>query len=414
MIHYTEALDIIAQAVKPLAASDCPLDQLDNQATAEDVISKIDVPGFANSAMDGFAVRSADTSTASDSDPVRLPVHGVMAAGDRPGQELGAGTAVEIMTGAPIPTGADAVIPVEQVETKPADQDTIPQIIIGQPVAAGHNIRLPGEDFRRGDTLLRKGRLISPHGIMGIAATGIDRVRARPAPRIAVLTTGSELTASGVPNRAGIIRDANGPYLRACVQRLGATLTRHESISDSPEALEKTIGDTQDKADIVLTTGGVSAGRFDSVPDAVVRLGGEVLFHKVAIRPGKPLLFARLADGNLLFGLPGNPIAVAACLRFFVMPALRLLQDLPAERFHAARAMENIRKKPGMRFFGKAQVEVNDDGQLQTRLLPGQESFKINPLVKSNGWAIIPEDVETVAAGDLIEVAPLYPTEFLQ
>ena len=332
MIHYTEALDIIAQAVKPLAASDCPLDQLDNQATAEDVISKIDVPGFANSAMDGFAVRSADTGTASDSDPVRLSVHGVVAAGDRPGEALEAGTAVEIMTGAPIPTGADAVIPVEQVETKPADQDTMPEIVIGQPVVAGRNVRLPGEDFRQGDTLLRKGRLISPHGIMGIAATGIDRVRARPAPRIAVLTTGSELTASGVPNRAGIIRDANGPYLRACVQRLGATLTRHESISDSPEALEKTIGETQYKADIVLTTGGVSAGRFDSVPDAVVRLGGEVLFHKVAIRPGKPLLFARLSDGNLLFGLPGNPIAVAACLRFFVMPALRLLQDLPAER----------------------------------------------------------------------------------
>ncbi len=414
MIHYTEALEIIARAVKPVSASDCPLDQLGNRATAEDVISRIAVPGFANSAMDGFAVRSADTRTASDSDPVRLPVHGTVAAGDGPGEELKAGTAVEIMTGAPIPTGADAVIPVEHVEKKSADQETMSQILIGQPIAAGQNVRLPGEDFRQGDTLLRKGRLINPHGLMGIAATGIDQVRSRPAPRIAVLTTGNELTASGVPDRAGTIRDANGPYLRACVQRLGATLTRHEWISDSPEALEKSIRETQNETDIILTTGGVSAGRFDNVPDTIVRLGGEVLFHKVAIRPGKPLLFARLADGNLLFGLPGNPIAVAVCLRFFVIPALRSLQDLPAERFHAARAMEDIRKKPGMRFFGKAHVEVNDDGQLQTRLLPGQESFKINSLVKSNGWAIVPEDVETVAAGDLIEIASLYPTEFLQ
>jgi molybdopterin molybdotransferase len=414
MIRYSEALEIIARAVEPLAASDCPLDRLGNTATVGDIVSKIDVPGFANSAMDGFAVRSADIGPASDGNPVRLPVQGRVAAGGQPGEELRAGTAVEIMTGAPIPSGADAVIPVERVEQEPTDQETTQQIIIKKPVAAGANVRLPGEDFQQGDTLLRGGQLIRPHGIMGIAATGIDQVRTRPAPRVAVLTTGNELTASGAPDRAGLIRDANGPYLTACIQHLGATLSAHARVSDDPEALEKSIRVAQQNADMVLTTGGVSAGRFDNVPDVIVRLGGEVLFHKVAIRPGKPLLLARLAGGQLLFGLPGNPIAVAACLRFFAIPALRLLQNLPAERFHAARIMEDISKKPELRFFGKARVEVNEDGQLQTRLLPGQESFKINPLVKSNGWAIVPEGVGTIAAGDLIQVAPLYPTEFLQ
>jgi molybdopterin molybdotransferase len=299
MIRYSEALEIIARAVEPLAASDCPLDRLGNTATVGDIVSKIDVPGFANSAMDGFAVRSADIGPASDGNPVRLPVQGRVAAGGQPGEELRAGTAVEIMTGAPIPSGADAVIPVERVEQEPTDQETTQQIIIKKPVAAGANVRLPGEDFQQGDTLLRGGQLIRPHGIMGIAATGIDQVRTRPAPRVAVLTTGNELTASGAPDRAGLIRDANGPYLTACIQHLGATLSAHARVSDDPEALEKSIRVAQQNADMVLTTGGVSAGRFDNVPDVIVRLGGEVLFHKVAIRPGKPLLLARLAGGQL-------------------------------------------------------------------------------------------------------------------
>ena len=414
MIHYTEALEIIARSVEPLAASDSLLDQLSNRATVGDIISAIDVPGFANSAMDGFAVRAADTGAATDSRPVRLPVKGMVAAGDGPGEQLKAGTAVEIMTGAPVPTGADAVIPVERIEKEPGDQRTTCPIIIKQPATAGDNVRFRGEDFSKGDTILRGGQLIRPQSLMGIAADGIDQVRSRPAPQVAVLTTGNELTDSGAPDRTGLIRDANGPYLRACVRHLGAGLTEHESVSDSPQALENKIRQIQDKADIVVTTGGVSAGRFDCVPDAITRLGGKVLFHKVAIRPGKPLLFARLPSGNLLFGLPGNPIAVAACFRFFVVPALRLLQGLPDERFHAARTMEDISKRAELYFFGKAHAEIKDDGNLRVRLLPGQESFKINPLLKSNAWAIVPEGVETLSAGELIQVAPLYPTEFLQ
>jgi len=414
MINYSEALDIIARAIEPVAASISPLDELADRATVADVISKIDVPGFANSAMDGFAVRSADTTTATETNPIRLPVQGLVAAGDPPGQKITAGRAVEIMTGGPLPEGCDAVIPVERVEQVQTKQQTNRQILIRERVAAGRNVRTPAEDFRRGDTVIRERQFIGPHAVMGMAATGIDEISARRPPGVAILTTGDELAAAGLPDRIGIIRDANGPYLKACVQQLGLTLTGSEHVPDSPEALEKSIRSAQDGADIILTTGAVSVGKYDHIPAVVERLGGDVFFHRVAIRPGKPLLFARLANGTLLFGLPGNPIAVAACLRFFVIPALRALQGLSDERFHAARAAGDIRKKPGLRWFGKAHIEVSSRGELEARLLPGQESFKINSLVHANGWVIVPEDAETVRAGELVKVAPLYPTEFLQ
>jgi molybdopterin molybdotransferase len=359
-------------------------------------------------------VRSTDTASASDADPVCLTVQDTIAAGDQPVDEIKAGHAVEIMTGAVVPQGCDAVVPVERVEKAQAAAESEHQVIIRQPVAAGQHIRLPAEDFRRGETVIGSGQLILPHGLMGMAATGVDEASALRPPNLAILTTGDELTAAGIPERTGIIRDANGPYLKACAAYLGVTLTGDARVSDSPESLENSLREFQDKADIILTTGGVSAGRYDAVPDVVVRIGGEILFHKVAIRPGKPLLFARLANGKLLFGLPGNPIAVAACLRFFVVPALRLLQGLPAERFHPARAIEDMSKKSALRFFGKARATVDNNGLLQARLLPGQESFKINSLVKSNAWVIIPETAETIRAGDLIEIAPLYPTGFLQ
>jgi molybdopterin molybdotransferase len=222
------------------------------------------------------------------------------------------------------------------------------------------------------------------------------------------------LTAAGIPTQEGLIRDANGPYLATFLQHIGATLSSHQNVPDSNVELEKAIIQNSDAADIVLTTGGVSAGRFDQVPQTVVECGGEVLFHKVGIKPGKPILFARLKNGSLLFGLPGNPVAVAVGLRFFVLPAIRMLQGLAPEKLHSALNMAPIHKRPNLRFFAKARATVNDDGQIEVTVLPGQESFRIGPLLESNCWAIAPEGTECVAAGDPIQIAPLYPTPFLQ
>jgi len=414
MISYPEAMEIIARAVTPLHGSELALEDLDRCATTSEVVSNLDVPAFANSAMDGFAVRAADTAQASEARPVTMPVVGMIAAGDPPAaHSLGDG-AVEIMTGAPLPPQCDAVVPIEQVETEPADSREIRKIRLREPVQPGRHVRLAGQDFCDKLSVLAAGSAIEPHGIMGLAATGNDRLNARPMPRLTIITTGSELTTTGLPSQMGLIRDANGPYLAAFIRHIGATLQAHETVPDSPGQLEKAITGNVNTANIILTTGGVSAGRFDMVPDTVVSLGGEVLFHKVGIRPGKPLLLARMPNGTLLFGLPGNPIAVAVGLRFFVVPAIRYLQGLSPERFHVARNLETLHKKSALRFFAKASAKVNAGGNLEVRLLPGHESFKISPLLQSNCWAIVPEGPERIEAGELIEIAPLYPTGFLQ
>jgi len=414
MISYPEALKIIAGAATPLDGSERELRLLDRYATTNDVASHLAVPTFANSAMDGFALRVADTAGASETTPLEIPVAGLIAAGDAPADLTVSGSAVEIMTGAPVPPSCDAIVPVEQVETVRSDNGEIASIRLRNPAQKGRHIRRAGEDFRADHTVLGAGKLIEPHSIMALAATGNDRLTARPTPRFAVITTGSELATAGVPSQAGLIRDANGPYLAAFIEHIGATLSVHQTVPDSKTELKNAIAECSEKADIVLTTGGVSAGRFDEVPKTVADSGGDVLFHKVCIKPGKPILFARLKNGALLFGLPGNPVAVAVGLRFFVVPAIRMLQGLAPERYHTARTLETIQKRPNLRFFGKARAAVNADGRLEVCVLPGQESFRIGPLLASNCWAIVAEGIERVEAGELVQVAPLYPTGFLQ
>jgi molybdopterin molybdotransferase len=414
MISYPEALEIIAGAVIPLEGTPRPLEALDRCAAAADISSRLAVPAFANSAMDGFALRAADTVGANDAEPLEIPVVGLIAAGDRPTVQTVAGGAIEIMTGAPVPPGCDTIVPVEQVEKILSNDGEISSIRLRQPAQEGRHIRRRGEDFGANQAVLAAGSWIEPHGIMALAATGNDQATVRPMPRIAVITTGSELATAGIPSQEGLIRDANGPYLAAFIEHVGATLSAHQTVPDSKSELETALAESSAAADIVLTTGGVSAGRFDEVPDTIAESGGELLFHKVGIKPGKPILFARLKNGSLLFGLPGNPVAVAVGLRFFVIPAIRRLQGLSPERFHAARNLQTIQKRPNQRFFGKARATVNAEGQIEVTVLPGQESFRIGPLLESNCWAIVPEGTERVDPGETIEIAPLYPTGFLQ
>lgn len=414
MISYGDALNLIDENVEPLDTTTLELLRLTNAATAEPVPSRLDVPAFANAAMDGFALRAADTDRVAQGAPLYLDVTGIVAAGDRPAEAPPHGAAVEIMTGAPMPRDCDAVIPIECVETNKDDAGRIVSIRVSESLAPGHNVRSAAEDFRAGQTVLENGHEMEPHDVMALAATGNDRIVARVRPRIAVLTTGSELADEGTPTSPGKIRDANGPYLESFIERIGASLTGRLNVADRPEELDAAFESASKDADVILTTGGVSAGRYDLIPDAIQRLGGRIIFHKVAIRPGKPLLFARLASGTLAFGLPGNPIAAAVGLRFFAVAALRKLQGLPAEKFHAAVSAERIRKRSALCFFGKAAAHADEHGRLKVRLLSGQESFRIQPLTLANCWAVVPEGPEVVEAGDVIRIAPLYPTGFLQ
>jgi len=358
-------------------------------------------------------VRAQDTAGATQDAPVSLRVIGMVTAGESASGVSGdPGSAWEIMTGAPVPAGYDGVIPVEQVEVQRDPQGKPIGIELRQEVIAGRNLRSAGEDFSRGDALLIAGQLIQAHQIMGLAATGVSNIEVRTPARVAAITTGNELTDTDTALEPGKIHDSNGPYLEAAIASVGASNAGVYRSSDSADELISLVQKLQDKTDIILTTGGVSAGRMDFVPAALEQLGADILFHRVAIRPGKPILFARLPNGTLVFGLPGNPIAVAVGLRFFVVPAMRHMNGQPVEQFATAILKQDQTKKAGLTFFAKAHARSDSEGRLLAEVLPGQESFKIKPLMQANCWALLAADGDAAVGGSSVQIAPLSPGLF--
>ncbi|MBL8199530.1 MAG: molybdopterin molybdotransferase MoeA [Chromatiales bacterium] len=415
MISYEEALELLRTGIAPLARRTVPLAAAAGEVTGSAISARLTVPGFANAAMDGYVLRASATSTASPANPVHLPVAGLIAAGSAapctPGPGGAGDQAWEILTGAPVPATLDAVVPVERVTRVGATDGQPPSVMISAPLQPGQNVRFPGEDFLLGSTVVAAGIRLAPHHLMALAACGVDEVSVAARPRVAVLTTGGELEHQGANLAPGRIRDANGPYLRALLPLLGAGVVTTTTAADDATELRDRLQLLARTADLVLTTGGVSAGRLDLLPAAVREIGGEIVFHKVAIRPGKPVLHARLPGGALLFGLPGNPLAVAVGMRFFVTPALRALQGLAPERPGPAETLEPVRGRGNLRFFAKALADVDAAGRRHVRLLPGQESFKIAPLLRANCWAIVPEGTGDLPAGSVLQTLPLYPDD---
>ncbi len=410
VISYEEALRLLRSGATPLPRRVVPAAAAAGEITSGAASARLTVPGFANAAMDGYVVRAAATSAATPANPVTLRIAGLIAAGSAPPADPG-DEAWEILTGAPVPASLDAVVPVERVTRREAGNGEPPLVVITSPLRPGQNVRQAGEDFVAGQTVVAMGTRIAPHHLMGLAACGVDDISVAARPRVAVLTTGSELEHQGTDLAPGRIRDANGPYLRSLVPLLGATLVTSATASDDTGELRDRLRLLASAADVVLTTGGISAGRLDLLPAVVREIGSTIVFHKVAIRPGKPVLHARLPGGALLLGLPGNPLAVAVGIRFFVIPALRVLQGLAPERTEPAVTVEPVRSRGDLRFFAKALVEVDPTGQRRVRILPGQESFRIAPLIRANCWAIVPEGVGEIPAGSVLQTLPLYPDD---
>ncbi len=372
------------------------------RVAAEDIQAPIDIQPFDNSAMDGFALRLDDLGE----DGGVLKNVMLIAAGDGvPEDVLQAGACVEIMTGAPTPPGAGAVVPVELVEV---DGDEVR--FKAQP-EMGANIRRSGEDFQKGMEVLRAGQIIHPQHIMPLASLGIDKVEVFKKPRAVFLATGDELVEDLSQDlKPGQIYNSNRPYSMAALEAMGVECLIAPSMPDDPSQFEALLKDLalQD-IDFIISSGAVSAGKFDFVRKGLEQAGADILFHKVKIKPGKPNLFARLPNGTLYFGLPGNPVATTAGLRFFVQPCMRVMMGMGEEKPISAKAMTPFKKREGLRMFLKARAESWEDGLLTVDLLDGQESFKVSPFLSMNCWAVAPENVEEIKAGDIVDVYPLYP-----
>lgn len=405
MISYNEAMAILHKA-SPLETTTLPVQEACGYVLAKRIESAVQVPPFANSAMDGFAVQAQDIKNASEDMPISLPVAGSTVAGDRPSS--GTHGAWEIMTGAPVPDGYDAVVKIEDVSVKSGS------VTFYAPTDAGNNIRLAGEDYSAGDEIASPTTLLSPYHLMALATVGCKEVSVYRKPDITVFCTGKELIEDAdIALKPGQIRNSNGPYLISALQQMGYAPHYGGMIADEPQVFEHRLEAALSQADIIISTGAVSAGTHDFIPDSLRKLGAEIQFHKVAIRPGKPILYARFPDGAHYFGLPGNPISAAVGLRFFVYPLLRTLQGMSQETPITASLLMASPKKKGFRFFRKAHVCVATGGKLQLHILDGQESFKINPMLAANSWAAFAEDAQGTELGEAIAVYPLTPNQWI-
>jgi len=409
MISYQEAKTIVQEygANLSLKTQIVAVEDAIGLVCAEDIIAPINVQPFDNSAMDGFAVRRLDVQEATQDVPVALTVCQVIAAGDAvPTQAIEARQCAEIMTGAPVPPFADAVVPVERV-VKQGDGD---KILFVSGVTQGENIRYAGEDFKTGEKIFSKGTRILPQHMMALATLGIARLLVFSPVQAMFLSTGNELVDDlSLDLKSGQIYNSNRPYGLAILKQMGVVCHEVPKLPDDVDGFVTLLKNVMDQGlDFVISSGAVSAGKFDFVREGLEKIGAEILFHKVKMKPGKPNLFARLPNGSLYFGLPGNPIATAAGLRFFVQPCLDAVFGLKTEDAIYATANNGFKKRAGLQVFLKAKLHHGVDGQCSVDIMNGQQSFKTSPFVDMNAWAIAGELDEEIKPGDLIGVYPFY------
>jgi len=396
--HLQNVLDGIG-SIDPI---ELPL--LDSQGLllAENVTTDVPLPGFDNSAMDGYAVRAVDTKNASVSKPLQLPVVGDVVAGARTKSGMGPGLSMRIMTGAPMPAGADAVIPLEETDRGVA------KVTITRQVHGGECVRRAGEDLQVGKLAMGSGAAIGPQQIALLAAIGRDRVTVRPRPRVLVLSTGSELVEVGQKPSFGEVSDANSYLLAAAAKDAGADARRIGIVPDDHSQLLDALESQLLRADLLITTGGVSMGAFDIVKQALSELG-TVDFMRVAMQPGMPQGFGHLGNRVPIFCLPGNPVSALVSFEVFVRPAIRKLlgkRNLQRATVQAI-ALETIRSPAGRRQYRRGLLHREAAGGYSVTFVGGAGSHLIASMASSNCLVVIDEDVTEVVAGSRVTVIPL-------
>jgi molybdopterin molybdotransferase len=389
----------VLAGVEPLPPYDQPLLDALGLPVCEDVTSPMDLPAFDNSGMDGYAVTMADVTGATEQDPRTLPVVGEVAAGQTKIFAMSPGTAVKIMTGAPVPSGAEAVVPVEWTDGGAA------AVQVMQEPRPGQHIRRRGEDIESGDMLLLDGSVLGPRQLGLMASVGRAQVRSRPRPRVVILSTGAELREPGVKLAHDAIYDSNSYMLAAAVRNAGAIAYRVGIVSDDPVEFADTLSDQLVRADLVITSGGVSMGEYDVVKEVLGELG-TVWFGQVRMQPGKPQGFGYVGeDRTPIFALPGNPVSAYVSFELFVLPAIRrMMGRVPYRR-------PRLRMRAGSTFrsaFGKEQyvraMYVPDDQGGTVTPAGGHGSHLLGDLSAANAIVSVPADVEVVQAGDHVDV----------
>ena len=390
---------------KQVGTETIDLETCAGRVLAEDVATQLDLPAFANSSMDGFAVRSEDIQHASPEHPAWLEVVGDIPAGEAPALRLNSGQAARVMTGAPLPDGADCVVPVEETDQERQQQHAPvpPQVAIYSSLRAGQYVRTKGSDLHRGDSILPRGQVIQPQDVGMLAAVGMESVTVYRRPCVALFSSGNELVKPGQPLQPGQVYNSNTFMLSALLQGEGAQVHQLGTAPDDPQQVYDLLRKSlEHQVDLIVTSAGVSVGAFDYVRQ-VIEAHGRLTFWRVNMRPGKPLAFG-FFEGIPLIGLPGNPVSAYVGCRVFVLPVIHKLSGKePLQRPKTRAVLSDRIESDGRESYLRARVH-DENGKMVAELTGHQGSGNLFSLVQANALLIVPSGVKSLPSGAEVDV----------
>ena len=416
MISYKKSRNILKKSKIKIDNEILKTDSCINRVSAENIFSKVNNPAANNAAFDGYVINSKDTKNLNKKKNKLFKILRTVAAGDKPNHnKIKRFQTVEIMTGGLLPKGFDTIIPIEQIIYHPNKKNP-KNIVIDKKIKKNQHVRFKGSDYKKNDLLIKKGTVLQSNHILALKTLGIKNIKVKKIPNILFFSTGNEITnQENIPNWK--VRNSNSYYIKSKVKNFlfnffdgGILRDRDELIFK--KQIEKML---HSKIDIIITSGAVSAGKFDFVPRIIKKFNLSNHFKSVAIRPGKPILFAKIkGKQKAIFGLPGNPISSAACFRFFVYPYLESLLGIEEEKPIKAILKNGFIKKENFTRFVKSKFNTTNDGKINVEILKGQESFRIKSFVKSNIWTVLPSGKSKFKKNQIVDCFfPNHPNNIL-
>ena len=405
MISYNKSQNILKKSLIKLGEEFINTNKCLNRVTSKNIFVNSYYPSGNNAAFDGYAIKSSDTHKLNKRKKEKFKIIGSIAAGNKPLKiKSKKFQTVEIMTGALIPKSFDTIIPIEQINYYP-NKKNAKYILLNKKISKFEHVRFRGSDYKKGDLLISKGTILQSSHILALKTLGIKKVKVKKKPNILFFSTGNEIT-----NKSKIldweVRNSNCNYINSLKQNFLFNFKNGGILRDNQSNLFKSHISKmlKSKIDLIITSGAVSAGKYDFVPRAVRNFQLSNYFKSVAIRPGKPILFAKIkGKPKAVFGLPGNPISSAACFRFFVYPYIRSLLGIKEEISFKARLRNEFRKKNDFTRFVKSKLSTTKNGKLEVEILKGQESFRIKSFIQSNIWVMLPSGKEKFKKGEAVD-----------
>lgn len=393
MLSVAEAQAAINAAIPALPDATVTLQDACQRVLRQDVLAERDQPPFDRVTMDGIALRHAALANGRQ----RFRIKGTQFAGDPPQRLEQDSDCIEVMTGTPLPDGADCIVPVERLQV--ADGHAV--IEDGYLATARQFVHARGSDHTAGHRLLARGRRISPIDVALLASAGLAQLQVAKSPVIRVISTGNELVAAGKPIEPQQIRSSNGPALVAMLQAQGYSDSRYEHLADDPDAMFEAIGQRLAESDVLVLSGGVSMGKADFVPQVLEKLGVQQVFHRIAQRPGKPMWFGMAAAGQAVFALPGNPVSALTCCRHYVLPALMAASGSEVRRPDPVVLSDAFQFKPDLTCFLPVRISSDDSGQRHASPAPTNTSGDFTALANTDGYVELARDQQDFAAGSI-------------